>query len=80
MIKSKEKMKTSGTRKNTTLRWIIENGETHEDRHYAEKKYLDKVLSLWISYVNYSGDTYYPPLQKELFLDFQIHEEEQSSR
>ena len=80
MIKSNQNMKNSGTRKNTTLGWLRENGETPEDRQYAEQKYLDMILSLWISYVNHSGDTYYPPLQKELFLDFQIQEEEQSTR
>ena len=78
MVKSRKNMKNSGIRKNTTLGWIRKNGETPEDREYAEKEYLDKILNLWISYVNYSGDTYYPPLQKELLLDFEKLEEEQS--
>ena len=71
-------MKNSGIRKNTTLGWIRKNGETLEDREYAEKEYKDMILNLWISYVNYSGDTYYPLLQKELLLDFERLEEEQS--
>ena len=78
MVKSKKNMKNSGIRKNTTLGWIKKNGETVEDREYAEKEYKDMILNLWISYVNYSGDTYYPLLQKELLLDFERLEEEQS--
>jgi len=67
-------MTSSGTRKNTTLRWIRENGETAEDRQFAEKKYYDALLSLWFSYVNYSGDTYYPALQEELYFEFEKYE------
>ena len=78
MVKSRKNMKNSGIRKNTTLGWIRKNGETLEDREYAEKEYKDMILNLWISYVNYSGDTYYPLLQKELLLDFERLEEERS--
>ena len=49
-----------------------------KDREYAEKEHKDMILNLWISYVNYSGDTYYPLLQKELLLDFKRLEEERS--
>ena len=51
-------MENSTVRKNTTLGWLIKNGETSEDRAFAEKKYYEALLSLWFSYVNYSGDTY----------------------
>ena len=71
---------TNSSRKNTTLRWVRENGETAEDRLFAEKKYYDAILSLWFSYVNYSGDTYYPALQKELYFEFEKYEAEQSAR
>ena len=71
---------TDSGRKNTTLRWILENGETAEDRQFAEKKYYDALLSLWFSYVNYSGDTYYPALQEELYFEFEKYEAEESAR
>ncbi len=66
------------SRKNTTIGWIRQNGESIEDREFADEKYYELILNLWAEYVNYSGDTYYPPLQNELFLDFQIFEEEDS--
>ena len=67
-------------RKNTTLGWVIKNGETSEDRSFAEKKYYEALLSLWFSYVNYSGDTYYPSLQEELYFEFEKYEAEQRAR
>ena len=73
-------MKDSGSRKNTTIGWIRENGETIEDREYADQKYFELILNLWISYVNYSGDTYFPALQEELFLDFERHEAEEKAK
>ena len=73
-------MTNSGSRKNTTLSWVRKNGETAEDRDFAEKKYYEAILSLWFSYVNYSGDTYYPSLQEELYFEFEKYEAEQSIR
>ena len=73
-------MVNSTVRKNTTLGWVIKNGETLEDREFAEKKYYEALLSLWFSYVNYSGDTYYPSLQEELIFEFEKYEAEQSAR
>ena len=73
-------MKNSGSRKNTTIGWIRENGETIEDREYADQKYFELILNLWISYVNYSGDTYFPALQVELYLDFEKYEAEERTR
>ena len=73
-------MANSSVRKNTTLGWVIKNGETPEDRAFAEKKYYEALLSLWFSYVNYSGDTYYPSLQEELFFEFEKYEAEQRAR
>ena len=67
-------MANSTVRKNTTLGWVIKNGETPEDRAFAEKKYYEALLSLWFSYVNYSGDTYYPSLQEELYFEFEKYE------
>ena len=67
-------MVNSTVRKNTTLGWVIKNGETLEDREFAEKKYYEALLSLWFSYVNYSGDTYYPALQEELYFEFEKYE------
>lgn len=67
-------MTNSTVRKNTTLGWVIKNGETPEDRAFAEKKYYEALLSLWFSYVNYSGDTYYPSLQEELYFEFEKYE------
>ena len=73
-------MTNTTVRKNTTLSWVIKNGETAEDRAFAEKKYYEALLSLWFSYVNYSGDTYYPSLQEELYFEFEKYEAEQSAR
>ena len=73
-------MTNSTVRKNTTLGWVIKNGETPEDRAFAEKKYYEALLNLWFSYVNYSGDTYYPSLQEELYFEFEKYEAEQSAR
>tara|TARA_B100000287_G_scaffold213042_1_gene201137 strand:+ start:127 stop:348 length:222 start_codon:yes stop_codon:yes gene_type:complete len=73
-------MTNSGSRKNTTLSWVRKNGETAEDREFAEKKYYDAILNLWFSYVNYSGDTYYPALQEELYFEFEKYEAEESNR
>ena len=73
-------MTNSGNRKNTTISWIRKNGETAEDREFAEKKYYEAILSLWFSYVNYSGDTYYPALQEELYFEFEKYEAEESAR
>ena len=73
-------MVNSTVRKNTTLGWVIKNGETPEDRAFAEKKYYEALLNLWFSYVNYSGDTYYPSLQEELYFEFEKYEAEQSAR
>ena len=73
-------MVNSNVRKNTTLGWVIKNGETPEDRAFAEKKYYEALLNLWFSYVNYSGDTYYPSLQEELYFEFEKYEAEQSAR
>ncbi len=73
-------MTNSGSRKNTTLSWVRKNAETAEDREFAEKKYYDAILSLWFSYVNYSGDTYYPALQEELYFEFEKYEAEESNR
>ena len=73
-------MTTSSSRKNTTISWIRKNGETPEDREFAEKKYYEAILSLWFSYVNYSGDTYYPALQEELYFEFEKYEAEEGAR
>lgn len=72
-------MTNSGNRKNTTLGWVRKNGETAEDRTFAETKYYDAILSLWFSHVNYSGDTYYPALQEELYFEFEKYEAEQTN-
>tara|TARA_B100001989_G_C24306443_1_gene348308 strand:- start:29 stop:250 length:222 start_codon:yes stop_codon:yes gene_type:complete len=73
-------MPNSSTRKNTTISWIRKNGETAEDRDFAEKKYNEAILTLWFSYVNYSGDTYYPALQEELYFEFEKYEAEARNR
>ena len=70
----------SGSRKNTSLRWVRENGDTVEDREYADKKYDEVILNLWVSYVNHTGDTYYPALQEELYLDFGKYEAENTDK
>ena len=66
------------TRQIRTLSYIRTNGETIEDREYADQKYYDIVFKLWARHVAKTGQTYYPPLQRELYADFelQIDEEE----
>ncbi len=66
------------TRQIRTLSYIRTNGETIEDREYADQKYYEIVFKLWARHVAKTGQTYYPPLQRELYADFelQIDEEE----
>ena len=40
------------SRKNTTIGWIRQNGESIEDREFADEKYYELILNLWAEYVN----------------------------
>ena len=50
---------------------------TIEDREYADQKYYEIVFKLWARHVAKTGQTYYPPLQRELFADFELQLDEE---
>ena len=63
------------TRQVRTLAYIRSNGETIEDRRYADQQYYDTVFKLWARHVAKTGQTYYPPLQRELSATFELWED-----
>ena len=65
------------TRQIRSLSYIRTNGKTIEDREYADQKYYEIVLKLWSRHVAKTGQTYYPPMQRELFADFELMEDEE---
>ena len=64
------------TRQIRSLSYIRTNGKTIEDREYADQKYYEIVFKLWSRHVAKTGQTYYPPMQRELFADFELMEDE----
>ena len=65
------------TRQIRSLAFVRTNGETIEDREYADQKYYEIVFKLWSRHVAKTRQTYYPPLQRELFADFELQEDEE---
>ncbi len=56
----------SDSRQVRSLRWLMFNG-TNEDRSYSQQLYEEILIDLWKQHVFLTGDTYYPPLQNELY-------------
>ncbi len=54
------------------LGWLRRNGETEEDRTYADKLYRRTLFDLWTRHVAKTGQTYYPPLDDELTEEHQL--------
>ena len=65
------------TRQIRSLSYIRTNGLTIEDREYADQRYYEIVFKLWARHVAKTGQTYYPPLQRELFADFELQSDEE---
>ena len=43
----------------------------------ADELYNDILFTLWKRHVMQTGETYYPPMQKELLIEFELLEEEE---
>ena len=59
-----------------TLGWLRANGETKEDRDRADEIYYSTIFTLWSRHVSKTGQTYYPPIQKNLIEEFELMEVE----
>ena len=60
------------------LGWLRRNGETTEDRSYAESLYRKILFDLWTRHVAKTGQTYYPPIQDELLEEYNLEMDEDS--
>ena len=60
------------------LGWLRLNGETAEDRDYAENIYQQILFDLWARHVAKTGETYYPPIQDELLEEYNLESDEES--
>ena len=56
--------------------WIRKNGQTTDDREYADMLYQELLLDLWYRHVAETGETYYPPLQNELLDEYTLQSNE----
>tara|TARA_B100000212_G_C27204808_1_gene460353 strand:+ start:57 stop:314 length:258 start_codon:yes stop_codon:yes gene_type:complete len=57
-------------KKITNLYWA-KNHASPEDKVIANEKFKTIVINLYEEYVNSEGSTYYPPMQQDLWRDFQ---------
>tara|TARA_Y100001968_G_C19326748_1_gene702160 strand:+ start:923 stop:1141 length:219 start_codon:yes stop_codon:yes gene_type:complete len=64
------------TRNIRSLGWIRANGETLEDKNQADEIYFSTIFTLWARHVAKTGQTYYPPFQKDLIDEFELMEDE----
>tara|TARA_E500000331_G_scaffold91296_1_gene87353 strand:+ start:1496 stop:1720 length:225 start_codon:yes stop_codon:yes gene_type:complete len=60
-----------------SIKYLRERAETALDREYADEIYDDIIFMLWKRHVIKTGQTYYPPMQKELLIEFELLEEEE---
>ena len=57
------------------LDWLMQNGNTKEDREYAKKIYKSTLIELYARHVAKTGQTYYPPMQEEIIEEFILNED-----
>ena len=50
-----------------TLGWLMQNANTLEDKVIARRKYRILLFNLWRKYLAQTGETWYPPLQEDLW-------------
>ena len=55
-----------------TLGWLMQNANTLEDKVIARKQYRSLLFRLWRKYMAKTGETWYPPLQKDLWDNYQF--------
>ena len=53
-----------------SLDWVMKRARTEATRRKAKALYQQRLLDLYISHVEHTGETYYPQLRKELILDY----------
>ena len=59
------------------LDWLIQNGNTKEDREYAKKIYKSTLIELYARHVAKTGETYYPPMQEEIIEEYILNKDSQ---
>tara|TARA_B100000609_G_C16829381_1_gene239965 strand:- start:2 stop:223 length:222 start_codon:yes stop_codon:yes gene_type:complete len=57
------------------LDWLIQNGNTKEDREYAKKIYKSTLIELYARHVAKTGETYYPPMQEEIIEEYILNKD-----
>lgn len=55
-----------------TLGWLMQNANTLEDKVIARKRYRSLLFDLWRKYQAQTGETWYPPLRKDLWDNYQF--------
>lgn len=50
-----------------TLRWLVQNANTPADKLLARDRYRELLFDLWRKYLAVTGETWYPPLQNDLW-------------
>jgi len=57
------------------LDWLMQNGNTKEDREYAKKIYKSTLIELYARHVAKTGETYYPPMQEEIIEEYILNKD-----
>ena len=57
------------------LDWLIQNGNTKEDREYAKNIYKSTLIELYARHVAKTGETYYPPMQEEIIEEYILNKD-----
>ena len=57
------------------LDWLMQNGNTKEDREYAKKIYKSTLIELYLRHVAKTGETYYPPIQEEIIEEYILNKD-----
>jgi hypothetical protein len=53
-----------------SIDWVMKRARSEATRKKARALYQQRLLDLYISHVEHTGETYYPQLRKELILDY----------
>ena len=55
-----------------TLRWLIQNASTVDDKTLAKQRYRELLFELWRKYVAETGQPWFPPLRNDLWDRYKI--------
>lgn len=55
-----------------TLRWLIQNASTVDDKKLAKQRYRELLFELWRKYVAETGQPWFPPLRNDLWDRYKI--------